>query len=281
MDLELEVKRLQELRSRHAAKVASTVKSREEVAKCIREIGEAYIEHALNPESHAEKEMETLCKKLEAQRAKAQGEVDRLTLETEALTAVIRRTEIEIVPLYHVSRLERQQEVRGHYRDLCARLIDAANTLADLNLQARDAFQSAEREFRTDELCAGHDTVLRYAGLRPVFDAAWLSLPGASSRRDLFVGRVYDFARDLVAESDPVTISKRHQEDHFRKECERHEAERRKRMGDCGITEPVKFRNATPLERQTGEWTPDNPSVRHPLSPLGLAENLGLIKRVS
>lgn len=49
MNIETEVLRLQELRGLREAAAVSIVKSREAASKCVREIGETYIQHALDP----------------------------------------------------------------------------------------------------------------------------------------------------------------------------------------------------------------------------------------
>jgi len=279
VNLESEVKRLDEMRYRQAAVAESIGKSREKIVGFIREIREARIQCAMDPEAHSEKETEVLCRKLEGQRATLQNDIDKRVADLEVLTSAIQRMESEIIPQRHAARLERQQEVREQYREICARILDAANMLATLNDDAMKAFQSAEREFRSDELCVGHDVVLRHAGLRAIHDTAWISFPGQPSRRDFWINRVYDYAKDLVPESDPVVASRRHQEAHYQSECARHEAEQRRRI-EKGNEQLVEYRKTTLKERQSGEWVSDDViSVRHPLSPLGLAEDLGLIRR--
>jgi hypothetical protein len=195
------------------------------------------------------------------------------------LNCAVQRLEAEIIPQRHAARLERQREVRDEYREICAQILEAANRLAELNDQAMKAFQSSAREFRSDELHAGHEAVLRNAGLSPVHDLAWIRFPGQPSRRDFWANQVYSFAKDLVPENDPVALSRRHQDEHYASECARYDAERKKRT-EAANAEVVKFQKTSLAERQTGKWVPENGSVRHPLSPIGLAENLGLIKRV-
>lgn len=278
--LEIESKRLQDLRARQAAVTASIAKSRGVIAKCIREAGEACVANVVDPEIHTAKATEMTCKKLAAQRAEAQAEIDKLSSEAEALATAIPRIEADLVPLQHGVRLERQAALREQYRALCARLLEAAEELAETNREARDAFESAQREFRADELCAGQDVVMRGAGLRAVHDGAWLSFPGQPTRGHFFAERVYDFDPRLVPEGHPVAILRNHQEAFWQKERERHQKEQSARVAASGVT-PETFRPATLPERLSGQWTPEKGAVYHPLSETGKALDLGLIKRAS
>lgn len=262
MIIDVELKRLQGLRDRHAAVTASIAKSRDVIAKCIREIGEARIAGVLNDEAMPAKESEALRKKLESQCELAEAEIKRLTPDADALSMAIRHVESEMVPLSHAKRLARQAEVRGQYRALAARILETVNTLALLSGHAQAAFQSAQREFPRDESLSAHATVLRYSGLREIWDHAWTGYHGAPSRRDVAVERIFSFDPSLVAVDDPVAIRRNHEEKHRIAEYERHENERRLRNNPT--REDIAGAKAAALERGE-EWH----VVVHPLSSTG------------
>jgi hypothetical protein len=228
MNLEHEMQKLEALRTKRDAVSGAIAEARNAAVRCTREIGEARVAGVLDPEQNPAKAVEARCAKLERELKVAQSEIEKATPELSALGAAINHLEREIVPKRHAERLNKQAEFRERYTAIARRKLEAANTLAALSAEEKFIFDSASSEFPKDELCEGQAVVMRFAGLAPIWDPAWIDY-GQGSRRDLVVGAVWEFDRSLVDPTDHVALAKQHQEDYRRAESERIERERNNR----------------------------------------------------
>jgi hypothetical protein len=217
---------LEQLREKSRATNVAIGQSREEVVRCVREVGEIRICAALDTTS-SPKEIEARCKKLDAQRAAAQSEVERLMVDVTAIDAAIERTEAEFLPKRHAARLERQERIRDDYRSIASRHLEAVNLVSELSNRAKALFDRAGSEIPANESFEGQSQVHRQAGLKVIWDPHWIIYGIEGSQRDHFVSRIFDFDRSLVASTDRVVLLRLHAEEHHRKECERHEREQK------------------------------------------------------
>lgn len=241
--IESEVERLEALRGKQAASNSAIATARNEIARCGREIGEVRVAGVLFPEENPWKTVEARCKKLESELKAAQGEIDTLTPQVAALSGAIEQLEREIGPKRHAARVASQNEARKSYAAVAREILEAANALSACVAKARAIHFSASQEFPKAEECEGHAPVMQSAGLPPIWDPTWINY-GDGSRRDVFVGAIYDFDSSLVDQADPVARLRVHQESERKRrasEIERERAERTRRDRE-------EFRAANPLE---------------------------------
>jgi hypothetical protein len=228
MTLEDELKRLSALRERSTVVASAVERHRADVLRFIRETGEVRVSGALDPEENPARDVDAKCKKLELQRVAAEAEINKLVPEIAPLAREIEKIERGIGAKVHTGKLAKQTQVREGYRSVVVRLLEAANALSKLSHQAMAIFSDASREFPAEEHASGQDIVFRSAGLREVWDPAWIGY-GDVSRRDVVVGNIFDYDRSLVDPADRVAINKMHQEEHNRRRSREIEAERKSR----------------------------------------------------
>ena len=234
--IESEMKRLEGLRTRYATVNSAIVQAKDVIVRGHRTISAARVAAVIDPETNTPKATETLCKRADSEMKAAEAEIQKLTIEAEALSGAIARIEGEIVPKRHAERLGIQGELSERYKAIARRMYEAANLLEALSAEAKSIFDGASSEFAKSETCEGQCPVLRSAGLAPIWDPAWIGF-GQGTRRNNVVGAIYDFDPTLIDEADPVALAKRHQEQHRRNESERIERERQAMLQH---TEPAK-----------------------------------------